>query len=55
MSDRVPERPGVRPGDLPGGHRSRRGAFNYLRNSVKVVMDAYDGTMTFYVADPTTR
>jgi uncharacterized protein len=25
--------------------------FNYLRNSVKVVMDAYDGTTTFYVAD----
>jgi uncharacterized membrane protein (UPF0182 family) len=27
--------------------------FNYIRNSVKVVMDAYDGTTTFYVADPT--
>jgi uncharacterized protein len=26
--------------------------FNYIRNSVKVVMDAYDGTMTFYIADP---
>jgi len=26
--------------------------FNYIRNSVKVVMDAYDGTMNFYVADP---
>ena len=26
--------------------------FNYVRNSVKVVMDAYDGSMTFYVADP---
>jgi len=26
--------------------------FNYMRNSVKVVMDAYDGSMTFYVADP---
>jgi hypothetical protein len=26
--------------------------FSYLRNSVKIVMDAYDGTMTFYVADP---
>jgi uncharacterized membrane protein (UPF0182 family) len=25
--------------------------FNYIRNSVKIVMDAYDGTMTFYVAD----
>jgi uncharacterized membrane protein (UPF0182 family) len=27
--------------------------FNYLRNSVKVTIDAYDGTMRFYVADPT--
>ena len=26
---------------------------NYLRNSVKVVIDAYDGTTTFYVFDPT--
>ena len=28
-------------------------AFNYIRNSVKIVVDAYDGTTTFYVADPT--
>jgi uncharacterized protein len=26
---------------------------NYLRNSVKVVIDAYDGSMVFYIADPT--
>ena len=25
---------------------------NYLRNSVKVVVDAYDGTTDFYIADP---
>ncbi len=25
---------------------------NYIRNSVKVVVDAYDGTTTFYVFDP---
>lgn len=25
--------------------------FNYIRNSVKAVVDAYDGTMTFYVVD----
>ena len=25
---------------------------NYVRNSVKVVIDAYDGTMEFYIADP---
>ncbi|HEX2035861.1 MAG TPA: UPF0182 family protein [Chloroflexota bacterium] len=27
-------------------------AFNYLRNSVKISIDAYDGTLTFYLADP---
>ena len=26
---------------------------NYIRNSVKVVIDAYDGTTTFYLNDPT--
>ncbi|MDE3113037.1 MAG: UPF0182 family protein [Chloroflexota bacterium] len=30
-----------------------RGSFNYIRNSVKVVTNAYDGSVTFYVADPT--
>ena len=28
------------------------GSFNYIRNSVKIVVDAYDGTMTFYANDP---
>ena len=28
-------------------------AFNYVRNSVKVVTDAFNGTMTFYVVDDT--
>jgi len=28
------------------------GRANYIRNSVKVVMDAYDGTLKFYVVDP---
>ena len=28
------------------------GDVNYLRNSVKVVVDAYDGSMRYYVADP---
>lgn len=31
----------------PGSHD-----FNYIRNSVKVVVDAYNGTVKFYVADP---
>jgi uncharacterized protein len=29
------------------------GGVNYLRNSVKVVVDAYDGSLDFYVSDPT--
>ncbi|MEX2394739.1 MAG: UPF0182 family protein, partial [Actinomycetota bacterium] len=28
------------------------GRSNYMRNSVKVVVDAYDGTTTFYLIDP---
>ncbi|MEO6458711.1 MAG: UPF0182 family protein, partial [Chloroflexia bacterium] len=32
---------------------SYNGAINYIRNSVKVVIDAYEGTTTFYVADAT--
>ena len=28
------------------------GGINYIRNSVKVVIDAYNGSMKFYVADP---
>jgi hypothetical protein len=39
----------------PGTNQTANGLagdpFNYVRNSVKVVMDAYDGTMSFYVAD----
>jgi len=27
-------------------------AFNYIRNSVKVVVDAYNGTVRFYISDP---
>src|SRR5262249_25991964 len=39
------------------GHRypyaqPARGGFNYIRNSVKATVDAYDGTVTYYIADP---
>ncbi|MGH9432281.1 MAG: UPF0182 family protein [Terriglobia bacterium] len=27
--------------------------FNYIRNAVKVTIDAYDGTVQFYISDPT--
>jgi hypothetical protein len=26
--------------------------FNYIRNSVKIIVDAYDGTIDYYIADP---
>ncbi|MEX0754420.1 MAG: UPF0182 family protein [Actinomycetota bacterium] len=39
--------------DLAGPTKDAlRGTANYIRNSVKVVVDAYDGTMTYYVVDP---
>ncbi|MGQ0645426.1 MAG: UPF0182 family protein, partial [Elusimicrobiota bacterium] len=31
--------------------QSIQGAFNYIRNSVKAVVDAYDGSVTFYAVD----
>jgi uncharacterized membrane protein (UPF0182 family) len=35
---------------LPNGS-GLNGAFNYVRNSIKAVVDAYEGTVTFYVVD----
>jgi len=32
--------------------RPVKGGMNYIRNSVKAVVDAYDGTVAFYVSDP---
>jgi len=29
-----------------------RGGINYMRNSVKAVVDAYDGSLDFYISDP---
>ncbi len=36
---------------FPYSEPLRRAGFNYIRNSVKVVIDAYDGTVTFYAVD----
>ncbi|MBU2595225.1 UPF0182 family protein, partial [Patescibacteria group bacterium] len=46
-SDRYPYAESIEDtlGSLPGSR------LNYMRNSVKVVLDAYDGKMTFYIAD----
>ncbi len=38
--------------DLPGTAALAGQTFNYARNSVKAVVDAYDGTVTMYVIDP---
>ena len=51
MSDRFPHAQPFEPAAL-GETGLGSDAFNYLRNSVKITMDAYDGTMTFYIADP---
>ncbi len=53
LSDRYPNAQYFDGSSLGGESGLSGRAFNYLRNSVKVVMDAYDGTMTFYVVDPT--
>ncbi|MEW5933594.1 MAG: UPF0182 family protein, partial [Bacillota bacterium] len=37
--------------NFPYSQRSREG-FNYVRNSVKVVVDAFHGDITFYMFDP---
>jgi uncharacterized membrane protein (UPF0182 family) len=52
VSDRFPHAQYFDPAQLEGSGLGP-GAFNYLRNSVKITMDAYDGTMRFYVADDT--
>ena len=47
----------TRPGSTRSSSAPSRASYgddvNYIRNSVKITMDAYDGTMQFYVADPT--
>jgi uncharacterized membrane protein (UPF0182 family) len=45
VTDRYPYSQPYNPGN-------RRRPFNYIRNSVKVVTNAYDGSMHFYVTDP---
>jgi uncharacterized membrane protein (UPF0182 family) len=46
--------PDAQPFDLGDLESTNLGndAINYIRNSVKITVDAYDGTMHFYVADP---
>ena len=51
-SDRFPHATPFDPAALGETTALGRADFNYLRNSVKIVMDAYDGTLTFYAAQP---
>ncbi len=44
VSDRYPNAQPLGAGPFTGA--------NYVRNSVKVVVDAYDGTVQFYISDP---
>ena len=39
--------------EIPYSEPSGRNGFNYIRNSVKVVIDAYNGSVDFYVSDKT--
>ena len=55
VSDRFPNAQAFDPGALGRRPASAARPFNYIRNSVKITMDAYDGTMHFYVATRTTR
>jgi uncharacterized membrane protein (UPF0182 family) len=50
-SDRFPNAQPFDPSTLDGSGLGTD-PIDYIRNSVKVVMNAYDGSMRFYVADP---
>jgi uncharacterized protein len=50
-SDRFPYSEIQNLADLAGEGSGLPTAANYIRNSVKVVVDAYDGTTTFYLVD----
>ncbi|HEX7950189.1 MAG TPA: UPF0182 family protein, partial [Candidatus Limnocylindrales bacterium] len=50
-SDRFPNAQAFDPTSLAGTGLGSD-PFDYIRNSVKITVDAYDGTMRFYVSDP---
>jgi uncharacterized membrane protein (UPF0182 family) len=52
VSDRFPNANDFDVSQLGDGSGLARTNINYIRNSVKVVVDAYDGRTTFYAADP---
>ncbi len=52
FSNQFPNASGFSTGDLGSGSGLAGVNLNYIRNSVKITMNAYDGSLTFYVADP---
>ncbi|HEY0442749.1 MAG TPA: UPF0182 family protein [Candidatus Limnocylindrales bacterium] len=52
ITDRFPHANDFSPSDLGDTTGLAGSPFNYIRNSVKVTVDAYDGTVNYYVADP---
>jgi uncharacterized membrane protein (UPF0182 family) len=52
ISDRFPHATWFDTSELGDTSGLRGSEFNYIRNSVKITMDAYDGTMHFFVSDP---
>ncbi len=53
ISDRFPHASSFDTTELGGNSGLSPEQINYIRNSVKITVDAYDGTMHFYVADKT--
>ena len=51
-TDRYPNAQRVDASGLPAGSSLGGKRFNYIRNSVKAVVDTYDGTVKLYVVDP---
>jgi uncharacterized membrane protein (UPF0182 family) len=50
-TDRYPYAQMIDTSPLPSGSGLRK-RFNYARNSIKATVDAYDGTVSFYIVDP---
>ncbi len=52
LTDKFPNAQEFNGSSLGGVSGLAGSTMNYIRNSVKIVENVYDGTMTFYVADP---
>jgi len=54
-TDRYPYSEPIDLGEVVSGNQSTSvpmGSVNYIRNSVKVVVDAYNGSISYYISDP---